>query len=787
MKAVDRKLTRDLWKTKGQVLAIALVIASGISAYIMLISNIDSLNRTREKFYQEYGFADVFVSLKRAPESLKERLREIDGVIEVETRVVADVKLDIKGFPEPVNGKLVSIPDKGKPLLNRLFIRKGRLVEPWKDNETVVSEAFAEAHGLDPGDSFGAVINGRWKTLTIVGIALSPEFVLQTRPGSISPDYKRYAILWMGRHALGEAYDMDGAFNDVAVALSPAARVEDVLTQLDNILDHYGGFGSYGRKDQTSHRFLSEEFRQLERYARIFPSIFMAVAAFLLNIAISRTVSTQRDQIAVLKAFGYGNMDVGIQYLKMVVVIVVIGVAGGLALGAWLGVKIGEIYIKFYRFPYLLYELKPSVVVTAALVATASGVAGALFSVRKAVTLPPAEAMRPESPARFRKTTVERLGLGPLLSQPTRMILRNIGRHLAKSLLTVAGIASSCAIMLAGTFSKDAVDFMVNTQFRLSQKEDMTVSLVEPTSRKALYELKGLHGITHAEVFRSVPARLRFGHRSYRTSVQGIEQDNILNVPLDMGLKPIRIPPEGIVLTDHLAGILGVGPGDLVAIEVLEGRRPVRQVPVAGLVKQYIGVQGYMDMSALNRLMREGDAISGAYVTVDSLNQQGIYRKFMEMSRVAGAIVRKDEIKNFYETQAEAILFFTFLTSVLAGTIAFGVVYNSARIALSERSRELASLRVLGYTRAEVSYIFLGELGLLTLAAVPLGLLAGQGLCLYIARVTSSDLFRIPIVITPATYSLAAAVVVASACLSGLIVRHRLDHLDLVAVLKTRE
>lgn len=787
MKAVDRKLTRDLWKTKGQVLAIALVIASGISAYIMLISNIDSLNRTREKFYQEYGFADVFVSLKRAPESLKERLREIDGVIEVETRVVADVKLDIKGFPEPVNGKLVSIPDKGKPLLNRLFIRKGRLVEPWKDNETVVSEAFAEAHGLDPGDSFGAVINGRWKTLTIVGIALSPEFVLQTRPGSISPDYKRYAILWMGRHALGEAYDMDGAFNDVAVALSPAARVEDVLTQLDNILDHYGGFGSYGRKDQTSHRFLSEEFRQLERYARIFPSIFMAVAAFLLNIAISRTVSTQRDQIAVLKAFGYGNMDVGIQYLKMVVVIVVIGVAGGLALGAWLGVKIGEIYIKFYRFPYLLYELKPSVVVTAALVATASGVAGALFSVRKAVTLPPAEAMRPESPARFRKTTVERLGLGPLLSQPTRMILRNIGRHLAKSLLTVAGIASSCAIMLAGTFSKDAVDFMVNTQFRLSQKEDMTVSLVEPTSRKALYELKGLHGITHAEVFRSVQARLRFGHRSYRTSVQGIEQDNILNVPLDMGLKPIRIPPEGIVLTDHLAGILGVGPGDLVAIEVLEGRRPVRQVPVAGLVKQYIGVQGYMDMSALNRLMREGDAISGAYVTVDSLNQQGIYRKFMEMSRVAGAIVRKDEIKNFYETQAEAILFFTFLTSVLAGTIAFGVVYNSARIALSERSRELASLRVLGYTRAEVSYIFLGELGLLTLAAVPLGLLAGQGLCLYIARVTSSDLFRIPIVITPATYSLAAAVVVASACLSGLIVRHRLDHLDLVAVLKTRE
>lgn len=787
MRAIDKKLARDLWKTKGQVLAIALVIASGISAYVMLISNIHSLNRTREKFYQEYGFADAFDSLKRAPESLKERIREIPGVTAVETRVVADVKLDIKGFPEPVTGKLVSMPDSGKSLLNRLFIRKGRLVEPWTDNEAVVSEAFAEAHGLNLGDSFGAVINGRWKTLTIVGIALSPEYVLQTRPGAISPDYKRYAILWMGRHALGEAYDMDGAFNDVVLSVSPSTPIDDVLTRLDDILDHYGGTGSYGRKDQTSHRFLSEEFRQLERYAQIFPVIFMVVAAFLLNIAVSRTVSIQRDQIAVIKAFGYSNMDIGIHYLKMVAVIVMIGMALGLAAGAWLGIKVGEIYMKFYRFPYLLYELKASVVATAALVTVASGVAGALFSVRKAVVLPPAEAMRPESPARYRQTVIERLGLGLLLSQPTRMILRNIGRHRVKSLLTVAGIASSCAIMMGGTFSKDAVDFMVNTQFRLSQKEDMTVSFVEPTSRKALYELKGLHGITHAEVFRSVPVRFRFGHRSYRTSIRGIETGNILDVPLDMKLKPIRLLSDGVVLTDHLGSILGVKPGDLVTVEVFEGRRPVRQVPVAGLVRQYIGVQGYMNMSALNRLMREGDAVSGAYVTVDSLNQQEIYNKFMEMPRVAGAIVRKDEILNFYETQAEAILFFTFLTSVLAGTIAFGIVYNSARIALSERSRELASLRVLGYTRAEVSYIFLGELALLTLAAVPLGLLAGQGLCLYIAHTTSSDLFRIPVVITPATHSLAAAVVVASACLSGLIVRHKLDHLDLVAVLKTRE
>lgn len=772
---------------RGQAFAIALVIVSGVSTYVMLISVMDSLNLTRDKFYKDYGFAEVFASLKRAPEILKNRIDEIHGVDQVETRVAANVKLDIKGFPEPVTARLVSVPDIGSPLLNRLYIRRGRMVDPWKDNEVVVSEAFAEAHRFKPGDSFGAVINGKWKTLVIVGIALSPEFVLQARPGAISPDYKRYAILWMGRNAMGTAYDMKGAFNDVALTISDDARLNDVLIQLDSLIDHYGGLGSYGRKDQISHRFLSEEFKQLQRSAEIFPSIFIAVAAFLLNVVISRTISLQREQIATLKAFGYSNRVIGIHYIKMVLLIVLIGIAGGLAVGVWLGRGLGKIYMEFYRFPYLIYELKPLVAITASIITIGAALAGTIHSVWKAAILPPAEAMQPETPALYRKTIIERIGLGPLLSQPTRMILRNIGRRPIKSILTITGISLSCAIMIAGTFSRDAIDFMINVQFRLSQKEDMTVTFVEPTSRKAVYELKGLAGVEHAEVFRSVPARLRFGHRSYRTSIQGIEPDSNLHFLLDMNLKPIHLSPDGIVLTDYLGTILGVRPGDMLTVEVLEGNRPVRRVPVIGLIKQYIGLQGYMDLSALNRLMREGNAISGAYLSVDSLYQHEIYRRLVDMPRVVGTVVRKDEIRNFYETQAEALLFFTFVATILAGTIAFGVVYNSARIALAERSRELASLRVLGYTRAEISYILLGELGLLTLAAIPLGFILGRALCTYIAIALSSDLFRIPAAVGPATYSLAATVVVVSACVSGLIVRHRLDRLDLVAALKTRE
>jgi putative ABC transport system permease protein len=787
MRALNLKLWRDLWRMKGQALAIILVIVSGVSTFVMLRSTMTSLKQTRDKFYQDYSFAEVFASLKRAPENLKDRIASLPGVNQVETRVVADVKLNIEGFNEPVTAKLVSVPENEKPLLNRIYIKKGRMVDPWKDNEVVVSEAFVDAHRFSLGDRFGAVINGKWKMLNIVGTALSPEFILQIRPGGITVDFKRYAILWMGRPALETAYDMKGAFNDVVLRLTPDANASDILVQLDNLLNWYGGLGSISRKDQVSHRFLTEEFKQLETSSKIFPALFIGVAVFLLHVVISRTVSTQRDQIAGLKAFGYSNLDVGIHYVMMVFIIVLVGVAGGVVVGVWFGRSLGRVYMEFYRFPYLMYELKPSIIMTVVLISIVSAFVGTLHSVWKAAKLPPAEAMRPEPPAKYRKSIFEHIRLWRFLSQPTRIIIRNIERRPIRSLLTVIGIALSCAGIIAATFFQGAMDFMVDVQFKQSQKEDMTVTFVEPTSRKALHELKGLEGVEHVEVFRSVPARLKFQQRSYRTSIRGIEPDNRLHFLLDTHLKPIDIPPAGIVLTEYLGNILGVKAGDMLTVEVLEGAKPLRQVPVVGLVQQYIGLMGYMDLLALNRLMREDHAISGAYLTVDSLNQPKIYRTLVEMPRVAGTFVREDEIKNFYETQAEVLLFFTFVATLLAATIAFGVVYNSARIALSERSRELASLRVLGYTRTEISFIFLGELGLLTLTAIPLGFLIGRGMSAYLAKAIESDLFRVPVLIEPATYSLAATAVVVSACLSGLIVRHRLDHLDLVGVLKAKE
>ncbi|MFQ5465297.1 MAG: FtsX-like permease family protein [Thermodesulfobacteriota bacterium] len=786
MGALTKKLLRDLWRMRGQALAIALVIAGGVATFVMSFSMYESLDLTRASYYRDYRLADVFSTLKRAPEGVKARVEEVPGVDIVETRVVAPVKIEIEGFSDPVTGTIVSIP-YGQPALNRLYLRGGRLVGPGRTDEVVLSEPFAEAHGLGPGDRIHIIIKGQEMDLDVVGVALAPEYIYQLAPGALFPDFKRYGVLWMGREPLEAAYDMEGAFNDVSMSLAPDAAAGDVIDRLDVILAPYGGLGAYGRKDQLSNRYLSEELHMLGQMAFVFPVIFLGVAVFLLNVVITRLVNIQREQIAVLKAFGYGNLAVGLHYLWLVLLLAAVGVAAGVAAGAWLGKNLSEIYMIYYRFPFLDYTLSPRVVVYAGAASAASAAAGTFMAVRRAAGLPPAEAMRPEPPAVYRESALERLGLGRLLSQPGRMILRHIARRPVKSALSTLGIGFAVAVMMAGTFFGDAVDFMVDVQFNLSGREDLTVTFSEPASARARLELTSIPGVWYGEPFRTVPARLRFEHRSYRTSVQGVEPGADLHRLLDADLRPIEVPRAGIVLTDYLGGLLGVEPGDRLTVEVLEGSRPTKEVPVAALVSQYVGVGGFMERRALNRLMDEGAAISGVHLAVDPLAREDIYRELKEIPGVAGTVARRDAVSNFFESMGDQVFIYTFFTTILAAVIAFGVVYNSARIALAERSRELASLRVLGFTRGEISYILLGELALLTLAAMPVGFVVGRLLSVYIISQMQNDLFRIPLVLEADTYAFSALVVLVSAAASGLIVRTKLDRLDLVSVLKTKE
>ncbi len=787
MTPLNHKLVRDLVHLRGQMAAIALVVACGVASYVSMRSTYQSLLISQATYYSSYRFADVFANLKRAPDSLAARISEIPGVASTRTRVVVSVTLDVPGLDEPAAGRLVSIPERQAPMLNDLFIRRGRYVEAGRTDEVIVSEAFAEADQLAVGDHVSAVLNGRWKELQIVGIALSPEYIYEVSGGQIFPDNKRFGVLWMSQEALGPAFNMEGAFNDVSVTLAREANKQEVISRLDSLLAQYGGLGAYDRGDQISHRFISDEISQNRVSGTILPAIFLGIAAFLIYIVMSRLVSTQREQIGLLKAFGYGSVGVGMHYLKLALAPVLAGVTLGTAAGLYFGSRLTAVYAQFYRFPLLRYEISSELLATTILLSIAAASLGALSAVHRVILLPPAEAMRPEPPPKFRTGVFEQLGLHRLFPPAVRIMIRNLERRPVKALFSTLGIAMAVAMLVVGLYFFDALDHIIKVQFGEVQREDMTVVFNEPRPAHTRYELEHLPGVLISEPFRSVPVRLRSQYRSRRTSILGLTPPSDLRRLVDMDLRSFAVPGEGVVLTTKLADLLGLKQGDTVVVEVLEGSRPIREVMVSGLVNELIGINAYMHIETLNQLMHEGGTISGAYFSVDPLHTPQLYQLLKRTPAVSGVSIKATALASFKEIIARSLRIFTAVLVGFACVIALGIVYNGARIALSERGRELASLRVLGFNQAEVGFMLLGEQAILTIFAAPLGFAIGFGICALIPSLLDTELYRLPLVITSKTYAFSFAVVAAAAILSGLLVSWRLRHLDLIAVLKTRE
>jgi len=784
---LTRKLLRDLAGMRGQAMAIGLVVAAGVAMFTAYLSNFDSLRRSERRFYERQRFADVFVRLVRAPQSLAPRLAALPGVEIAETRVVADVTLDIPGLTAAATGRLVSIPDEGRPRLNDLFLRAGRWPEPSRPGEVLANEAFATANRLKPGARFAALINGRRRELRLAGVALSPEYVYSIRPGELIPDDRHFGVLWMGRRELAAAFDLEGAFNDVSFRLDHGASLDEVIERADRLLEPYGGLGAIPRSLQLSAWMLGSELRQLESFGVILPGIFLAVAAFVLNIALSRALALQRAQIATLKALGYANRAIAAHYRGWALAVVGAGALFGVGAGAGLGAAIARMYNQYFKFPDLDYRVSAGVALAGVAIALVAAELGARRAVARAVRIPPAEAMRPEPPARYRKSAIETTALGRRLTQGARIVLRNLARQPGRAATSILGIALGGAIVFVGLTFLDSIDRIIATEFHIAQRQDATVTLTQPRSAPVLHDLARLPGVVAVEPFRSVGARLRAGHRHRIAAVQGLPAASRLQRLTTRHGEVPRRPPAGLVLSRRLGDLLGVRSGDQLEVGFLEGRRARRTVRVAALLDDTMGLAAWMDLAELNRLLGEGPAISGAHLELDAAGRAQLDLAVKSTPGILGVAFLDRALQSFRATLAEH-LWITLTTIVgFAAIIACGVVYNAARVSLSERSRELASLRVLGFTRAEISYVLLGELALLIVAALPLAALLGWGLARFTMALFDSDVYRIPLVVDPATLAWSFLVVAAAALGSSLVVRHRLDHLDLIAVLKTTE
>eukprot|EP00163_Fabomonas_tropica_P028533 TRINITY_DN5828_c0_g6_i1.p1 TRINITY_DN5828_c0_g6~~TRINITY_DN5828_c0_g6_i1.p1 ORF type:complete len:792 (-),score=39.63 TRINITY_DN5828_c0_g6_i1:34-2409(-) len=784
---LNTKLRRELWQMRGQVFAIALVIAGGVAVCVMSLVNYSSLSATRAQYYEQYRFAEVFAGLKRAPAHVLGQVASVPGVAAVSARVEGGAKLDIPGFDDPVSAHLVSLPPSGQPDVNRVFIRNGRLPASWRSREVALISSFAEAHGLGPGDRFDAIINGRRQMLTVSGVVESPEFIYVIPPGGMLPDYQRYGVLWMSEEGLAAAMDMKGAFNSLVLQVQSGYPAASVIDALDRLLDRYGATGAYGREDQFSHRFLTDELSQLKTMATVFPLIFMSVAMFLLNVVITRLISTQRDIIAVLKAFGYSNHDIAVHYSQLVLVIAVLGLFLGLSMGLWLGHGLGEMYMQYYRFPGLLFRINPWWIALLAGITLLVAWLGGWRAIRQAASLPPAEAMRPEGPAKFRITLAEKMLPGIRFSQPSRMIVRQTTRRPVRTLLSMLGVAMATGIIMVGNFQFDSVTLMVHTQFARVQQQDLSAALIDPVNSAVLFGMSRQPGIRYAEGRRIVSARLVSEHRQWRTAITGIPRDARLQHIIDANLEPVPLLERGLLLTDFLAEKLAVSSGDRLDIEILEGDRRLISTTVAGVTSEFLGVGAYMSLDGLNRALGDGPLINQVLMNVDPLDADRVYRELRETPKVLGISIRQAMLDSFYETLAKTFLTFTFFSSLLGGIIAFGVIYNTVRISLAEKGRELASLRVLGYTHNEIAHILLGEMAVLLVLGIPLGWLIGEGLAILLITAMQTELYRVPLIITTQTLGISAAAVVVSAVASGLIAWWRLRNLDLVAVLKTRE
>jgi putative ABC transport system permease protein len=787
MRALDIKLIRDLQRLWAQALAIALVIAGGVATLILAAGSYRTLEETRAAYYERNRFADVFATVNRAPKALLDQVSEIPGVATAEARIARLALLDIPNYLEPATAQLMSLPDVAEARLNRLHMRLGRLPEPGRADEVVVNEPFATAHGFGLGARFSAILNGRKRELVIVGTALSPEFIYTVGPGDLMPDDRRFAVIWMSEKALAGAYNLEGAFSALSVKLLRDASEREVIQRLDALLDRYGGRAAYGRKDQSSHAWIDHELDMLSNMSRTLTPIFLLVSAFLVNLTLSRLVALEREQIGLMKALGYGNRAIVMHYLKFVAVIVAVGVAIGSLVGTWLGIYVSRFFGDFFHFPFLVFAKSPDLYLVAAALSLIAAILGATRALRDVVRLAPAVAMQAPAPPRFRRIVPGRVSLARFVSQPVMMTFRNVAHHPARALFTMLGMAAATGILIVSVFVYDTMEQLTQVTYFLADRQDAAVSFVEKRQRDVTFQVARLPGVLAVEPHREVAVRIRSRNVERRILISGRPRGADLSRIIDVDLHPVVLPESGLAISAMLAQILEVKVGDSVEIDLLEGARRTVTLPVAALVEDYFGIRGMMDADALDRLMREGPTVTGVNLSFDQSQREAFYAAIKAMPSVSGLALQRVSLANFRQSVALLITIMASIYTSLAAVIAFGLVYNSARISLSERARELASLRVLGFTRSEVLWILLLELAALTLAAQPPGWLMGYGLAFVMKTRLAGELMRVRLVVENSTYVLASAVIIVAAIFSALVVRARVNQLDLVSVLKTRD
>ena len=786
MYLLDRKLVRDLARLRWQVVAIVLVIACGVGIAVMAFSTQTSLVTEQQRYYRETRFGDVFANATRAPVVVARQLSEVDGVIAVDARAMKTGLMVVPGEVRPATARLIALPDDPRRALNRITVVAGRLPDPGRTDEAVALRTFLDATDVRLGDRVPMVINGHRLSFRIVGAVLSPEYVYA--PGaSPFPDDAHQGVFWAPRAAVEQQAGLGGAFSAVSLTLAPGVSPDRVVAAVDRALAPYGGVPAVDRADQVSNKFQADRIQRLGVIAVAIPPIFLVVAAALVNMVLGRVVESDREQIGLLKAFGYYDGEVGLVYVKMATLIGLAGAAAGGLLGWWLGSELTALFAQFMRYPHLEPRFSWATFGAAAALSVTSAVAGATRAALRASRLDPALAMQPPPPGHFRRGAIESLAVWRMLDQPTRIIVRGIERFPERSVLTILGLGFSLAFIVGSQSLFGSVDDLLSRAYFIGNRWSDQLAFATAREVHSVTELRGLPGVLRAEPIRTEPARMAANARDERIAVVGLDPGAMLARPLDPAGAPMPLVGSHVVLTPALAEALGVRPGDNVELQITEGRRPRATVTVSGVSGDFSDRAAYLSRASLNRLMADGDLATGANLLVATNQRVSFFRAVAGLPEVVSAASRDETVSSFRTQIAQEMTMEMTVILGLATTIAAAVAYNVARITLTDRSRDLATLRVLGFDERECAYILVGELALFTLVAAVVGVAGGTMLARVLTVAFQRQGFYFPVTLSAHGVGFSLGVYFMAVTTAVFFVVRRVWRFDLVATLKTRE
>lgn len=792
MRAIDRKLVRDLWQSKGLLLAIACIVAVGVNNFVTLQSAYQNLANAQRDYYRQCRMADFWIDVKKVPLADLQALDAIPAIVEITPRIQFRALVDLDEVAEPINALVLSLPDRRQTTLNDIVLRQGTYFTANRENEVILTESFARKHRLRIGQRIHLLLNNRRQELIVTGTALSSEFTYPLGPGTIVPDSKRFGVFYVKQRFAEAAFDFRGAANQICGKLSAnvGPGAEDALRRAETLLDPYGVFAVTPLRLQASNQFLSNEIQGLGAIATISPTVFLTVAALVLNILLTRMVRQQRTVVGTLKALGYSDATLAWHFLKYGLGVGLAGGVVGCVCGLFLAAFFTRLYHQFFEFPELDARFYGATIVQGLVASVLFAIGGAVQGVRNVLRLQPAEAMRSEPPRRGGAIAIEKLPfLWNRFTSTQRMVLRSIFRNRFRTLTGLFAASMGAGLLVHSFMLVAGQDFMIEFQFFRVTHSDVDITFSDERGDEVLRELAILPGVDYFEPFLEVACTFEHGHARRKASVTGLVDRARLTTPRDQWSRPIEIPDSGLVINRQLADILQVKVGDVLRMTPVKGQRRTVEVRVARITDSFMGLNGYANLTYLSRLVGEPFAASGAQLQVNPRagELQLLYRELKRMPAVQSIQVRREMIANLVRTLLEGQYLMIIMSVIFSGVAFFGSIVNASMVNLAERQREVATFAALGYTRWQIGGMFLRENLATSLLGTLLGLPFGRFVMWLTAMAYNNDLLRLPIVGPPWVWRTTLLLAVAFSLAAHAVTQWSIHKMNLLQALNVRE